>query len=89
MTTTKHASFIIRGDTLQVWAITSVDDSQLKWLEMLAGLIEGGEVTPEPVVSNEDVHFGLFTYQAFRDFMRQAGYGKAIDQADLTYRFKN
>jgi len=86
--TTVNVSFIIKTSILQIWAISSVDDQQMKWLEIFAGLVEGGELSPRPVVTTEGAHLGLFTYQSFREFMRQAGYGAEVDKADLGYRFK-
>jgi hypothetical protein len=79
--------FTIGQERQETCAIMGVDEDQLRWLEILARNIPQSSVLPEqPSISENMVHFGLYTYPQFRAFMEDIGYLKEISHADTLYR---
>ena len=76
--------FVLEEPQRQVFAITDVGADQSRWLDILSRRISGSAIFGSRPC--DGIHFGLFTYMRFRNFLREAGYAEAVSRADTLYR---
>ena len=82
-----NANFVIVKPYRQVWAITSVNAQDIRWLRAFSNHIPNSKIiVDDPIIPTEDIiYMGLFSYNTFRQSMKDLGYRDAVNIADESF----
>jgi hypothetical protein len=77
---------VINTERLQIFGIRDVDEDQRHWLGILSEHIPDSSISPtRPAVQANEIHYGVFSFHEFKQFMESLGYSAAVSKADLIY----
>ena len=79
--------FIIDAEAeRQIFGIKDEDPDQVRWLDILSEHIPNSHVEGvRPPIDAGGIHYGIFTFHEFKNFIKELGYPEAVARTDTLY----